>query len=108
MFAALLIALVQAATPLDAPAPDAVPATQETSNSEAPSGRMACEPFDRRSQSQTCTTAEGEVLRCRRETVLGSRFPTTVCLTYREDQRQNEDTRRNLDRQQRLWDNQGG
>ncbi len=102
MVAALLIALLQAGGPAEAPASDNAPAAQH-----AEPGRMTCEPFDRRSQTQMCTTAEGEVLRCRRERILGSRFPTTVCLTYREDQRLNEDTRRYLDRQQHIPDNRG-
>lgn len=102
MFAALLIALVQAVSPAEAPATETAPAAQA-----AEPGSMTCEPFDRRSQTQMCTTAEGEVLRCRRERILGSRFPTTVCLTYREDQRLNEDTRRYLDRQQHIPDNRG-
>jgi hypothetical protein len=103
MIAALLIALVQAVGTPETPS-DAPPAAQET---PAP-GMMRCEPWDRGTRTRQCTTAEGEVLRCRQEQRLGSRFPTTVCLSYRQEQELEEDTRRYIDRQQHIPDNRGG
>ena len=104
MLTALVIALLQTVATPETPPAETTPVAQET---PAP-GTMTCEPWDRGTRTRMCTTAEGEVLRCRREQRLGSRFPTTVCLTYREDQQLNEDTRRYLDRQQRIPDNRGG
>jgi len=104
MFAALVISLLQSVAPPETSAPEATPAAQEA----PPPGMMTCEPWNRGTRTRMCTTSEGEVVRCRRERTLGSRFPTTVCLTYREDQQLNEDTRRYLDRQQRIPDGRGG
>lgn len=100
MLGVLLIALLQAGA-------EPAPASQTTEQaSVAEPGTMSCQPWDRGTRTRICTTAEGETLRCRRETRLGSRFPETVCLTYREDQQVEGDSRAYVDRQQRLWDNQ--
>jgi hypothetical protein len=62
---------------------------------------MAC-TYDRAARVRNCTTAEGEQLVCRRERQLGSRFSTWVCLTAEQDRQIQEDTRQQMDRQQRI------
>lgn len=103
MFGALLVFLLQAPAP-QASGSDPAPATQEAPETPvtiAP-GMMACQPWDQGTRTRICTTAEGEVLRCRRERTPGTRFRSLVCLSHRQDQQLTEDTRRYLDRQQHI------
>jgi hypothetical protein len=102
MIGLLLVALLQTAeTP---PAPAETPAAQETA--PAP-GTMRCE-YNRGTRTRVCIHPDGQVLRCREEPVLGSRFPRQVCLTFRDVQQMDNDTREYLDRQQRIPDNRAG
>lgn len=84
-------------------APAAAPTAQV---SAAPADSMHCEYKNRR--LRMCTTGKGEVLRCQRQALLGSRFETWVCLTYEEDQTIQRDSHDALDRQQHITTPSGG
>jgi hypothetical protein len=97
MLGFLLVALLQAG---EAPAaPPETPAAQEET--------MRCE-YNRGTRTRVCVQPDGQVLRCREERVLGSRFPRQVCLTFRDVQDMDNSTREWLDRHQRLEDNRAG
>jgi hypothetical protein len=101
MLGLLLVALLQASEVPAAPAE--TPAAQEA---PAP-GTMRCE-YNRGTRTRVCIHPDGQVLRCREEPVLGSRFPRQVCLTFRDVRDMDNSTREWLDRHQRLEDNRAG
>jgi hypothetical protein len=95
----LIIALVlQASSP--APTEPAEQARAQEAATPAPD-QMTC-VYDRQSRQRLCTTPDGEQLRCRRERVMGSRMPVTLCTTAREDEVLERDSRRALDQQQHV------
>jgi hypothetical protein len=101
MLGLLLVALLQTG---EAPAaPPETPAAQEAPTAET----MRCE-YNRGTRTRVCIHPDGQVLRCKEEAVLGSRFPRQVCLTFRDVQEMDNATRDWLDRHQRLEDNRGG
>lgn len=105
MFGALVVLFLQAATP-EALTPPETPTTTEvaattTATPVVPAGMMDCQ-YNRQTRVRLCTTSTGEVLQCRRERTLGSRFPTNVCFTYRENEVIERDSRAALDHQQRI------
>ena len=99
MLGALVVVFLQVGTP--APANPAESQTSAAAPVAIPEGMMDCQ-LDRATRTRTCTTSEGEVLRCRRERTLGSRFRTWVCFTYSEDEQIQRDSQSALDRQQRI------
>ncbi len=93
----VLVILLQASgAPAAPPAGETPPAPIAV-----PAGMMDCE-YNRSTHTRMCTTAEGEVLRCRRERIVGSRLPTMLCLSHREDQQIQDESRDALDRQQHI------
>lgn len=106
-----LLALILQVSAEPAAAPPEAPAAQEDASAPAaaaiPEGMMDCR-FNRGTRVYNCTNSEGEVLRCRRERQLGSRFRTLVCLTYAEDQQIQRDSHSALDHQQRISTPGGG
>ena len=95
----LIIAAVLQAT---APAPDAPQTTSAAAAQGAPSvGDMEC-VYDRQLRARLCTAANGEQYRCRRERVMGSRMPVTLCTTAAQDAQLERDSRQTLDQQQRI------
>lgn len=94
MLGLLLVALLQ--TTEAPPAPAETPAAQEET--------MRCE-YNRGTRTRVCIHPDGQVLRCREERVLGSRFPRQVCLTFRDIRDMDNTTREWLDRHQHLEDN---
>lgn len=110
MIGALVVVFLQVTAAPAAAAPPEAPAVQEEASAQAsaiPPGTMDCR-FNRGTRVYTCTNSEGEVLRCRRERTLGSRFRTLVCLTYAEDQQIQRDSHTALDHQQRISTPGGG
>jgi hypothetical protein len=103
MIGAVLVIFLQVAAAQATPVLDQ-PETATTQDAAAtpvvPEGQMSC-TYDRATRVRNCTTSTGEQLRCRRERTLGSRFPTWVCFTHREDEAIQRDTREQMDRQQR-------
>jgi hypothetical protein len=97
MIGAIVVVFLQVA------GPPATPAEPPAAQGAAPisPGMMDCE-YDRATRVRLCRTSEGEVLRCRRERTLGSRFSTNVCFTVAEDERIQRDSQSALDRQQRV------
>lgn len=109
--AALAVFFLQVATPAD-PGAVETPAVEEVAAAAPtavviPAGMMDCD-YDRQSRLRMCTTADGEILRCRRERTLGSRFRTWVCFTYAEDQQIQLDSQQALDRAQHIATPGGG
>jgi hypothetical protein len=99
------------AEPSAAAATEEAPASQEAPARVIPAGMMECMMecrYDRATRVRNCTNSDGEVLRCRRERQLGSRFYTWVCLTHAEDQQIQSDTQQQIDRQQRISTPGGG
>lgn len=98
----IIIALMlQAATPAPTePAEQAPPAQEQPAATPAPE-QMTC-VYNRQTRQRICTTPDGEQLRCRRERVMGSRMPVTLCTTAREDEVLERDSRSALDRSQRI------
>ena len=102
MIGAVLAILLLSGSPQAAPesaTPAAAPAASHQTAAIAP-GMMSCVFEGRR--NRTCTTSEGEVLRCQRQRQLGSRFDTWVCLTYQQDQTIQRDSRTSLEQQQHI------
>ncbi len=98
MIGAVLVVLLLSGSPQAATdSATAAPAPQQTAM--AP-GTMSCVNQGRR--NRTCTTADGQTLRCQKQRQLGSNFDSWVCLTYREDQTIQRDSQSNLDHQQRI------
>ena len=91
----LVVSLVLQATMPTAAAPD------PAASAAVPEGQMSC-VHDQASRSRLCTTATGEQLRCRRERVMGSRMPVTLCTSAAEDAALERESRTALDRQQRI------
>jgi hypothetical protein len=111
MIGAILVAFLQVTAPQVAPVSDEPVATAAAADAVParviPEGMMDCQ-YDRAARVRNCTTSEGEVLRCRRERQLGSRFYTWVCFTHREDAEIQRDTQQQMDRQQRISTPGGG
>ena len=108
MIGLVLAVLLQVVAPQAAESGDAPAAAPPAAAQHAaiPPGTMDCVFQGRR--NRTCTTSEGEVLRCQRQRQLGSHFSTWVCLTYREDQTIQRDSQSALDRQQHITTPGGG
>ena len=86
----LIIALVlQASSPTVGEPPVAAPAAQAPA---AAGDRMSCH-YDQARHARICINAQGEELRCRREQVMGSRMPVTLCTTAAEDAAMERDSR---------------
>jgi len=104
MIGAVLVVFLQVAVPQAAPVAEQTPAvaTQDTPQAQViPAGQMECN-YDRSTRVRNCITSEGEELRCRRERQLGTRFYTWVCFTHAENENIEEETREQMDRQQRI------
>ncbi len=84
----------------------AAPAQGAATQTAIEPGMMSCSYQGRR--NRTCTTSDGEVLRCQRQRELGSHFSSWVCFTYREDQTIQRDSQNALDRQQHITTPGGG
>jgi len=94
----IIALLLQAAAPAPTePAEQAAAQEQATSTPD----QMTC-VYDRQTRQRICTTPDGERLRCRRERVMGSRMPVTLCTTAREDEVLERDSRDALNRSQRI------
>lgn len=82
----------------------------QLSGAQVPSGTTATTPaqdtmscqYDRATRVRSCTAADGQLLHCRRERQIGSRFANWVCLTEAEEQRLEGESRDAIDRQQRI------
>jgi hypothetical protein len=98
----LVIAVVlQASSPT---AGESVPADQAAAPAAvapAANERMSCQ-YDRVTRSRLCVNAQGEHLRCRREEVLGSRMPITLCTTLAEDLSMERESRDALEKYQNI------
>jgi hypothetical protein len=91
----LIIALVlQASSPTVGETAPTTPAAQPPA-----AGQMDCH-YDQAAHARMCTNAQGELLRCRRERVMGSRMPVTVCTTAAEDAAMERDSRDALQKYQ--------
>lgn len=99
MLGFLLVALLQASEAPTAPA--------ETPSAQPAAEMMRCE-YNRGTRTRVCIQPDGQVMRCREEQILGSRFPRQVCLTFRDVQDMDNSTRDWLDRHQRLEDGRAG
>ena len=135
MFGAILAIFLQAAAPqvslisdepAVAPVAEAPAASEPTATTDAPpaeaesaaepvaartnaipEGMMNCE-YNRGTRIRMCTTSTGEVLRCRRERRIGTRFYSLVCFTDLEDRTIQRDTHQAIDRQQHVTTPGGG